>query len=219
MDDPDLWSGGGDSMQFRLVYEGPLRSTQRDPEGPQTDPRHEHKHAIRKQFHRQLKHLWAINRNLNGEHTLDALLLESSPEPPLRDAQALAAAHAMYGWNFVPLVTEGMDLSCSLEILFLRRARPGRIIQAGDIDNRLKTLFDALTIPTPHDQYTAKTPEAGESPMYCLLQDDRLITRVTVETDQYLVPPSDSLQLDDVHLVINVEIRPYFQGIGNAHFN
>jgi hypothetical protein len=36
-----------------------------------------------------------------------------------------------------------------LNILFLRADIPGKVVQSGDIDNRLKTLFDALRMPQP----------------------------------------------------------------------
>jgi hypothetical protein len=40
------------------------------------------------------------------------------------------------------------DTSCSIDILFLHRDAPGRIVRSGgDIDNRIKVLFDALRVP------------------------------------------------------------------------
>src|SRR6266849_6098917 len=56
------------------------------------------------------------------------------------------------GKQFVPLVRQSLALACSLDILFLRREEPGSLIlQGGDIDNRIKTLFDALKMPTADD--------------------------------------------------------------------
>jgi hypothetical protein len=40
-----------------------------------------------------------------------------------------------------------MGSACSLSILFLRHEPQGGIIQSGDLDNRINTLFDALRIP------------------------------------------------------------------------
>lgn len=136
-------------MEFRLTYQGPLRSSQREPIGTQRDPRADHKHEIRKTFHRQLKRLWATS---------------------------LAAKHATFGFNFVPLVTQELDLICGLDILFLRPDRPGSIWK-GDIDNRIKTLLDALALPLPSDDYNLRTPEADEQPFFCLLEEDKLITK------------------------------------------
>ena len=61
-------------------------------------------------------------------------------------------------------------------------------------------------------------PEDGERPFFCLLEDDKLITRVAVETDQMLEPVGAKFNAGDVRLVINVELRPYFVNIGNSHF-
>ena len=206
-------------MQFRLIYDGPLRSTQREPQGSQIDPRHEHKHAIRRALHPQLKQLWEINKNLCGPDMWENVATwgAAAAHPP-KDITELSQAHSMYGWNFVPLVTEPMDLVCNLQILLLRRGNPGKVIQSGDIDNRLKTLFDALTLPTPHDRYADKFPQDGESPMFCLLADDRLVTHVSVETDQLLIPSEQSIEDSNVHIIINVKIRPYTLRLYNAHF-
>jgi len=49
------------------------------------------------------------------------------------------------GKKFLPLVRQSLSLVCKLDILFLRKEEPGGIItQSGDIDNRLKTLFDGI---------------------------------------------------------------------------
>jgi hypothetical protein len=78
----------------------------------------------------------------------DVIMVEDSGDRPATTVAALASKHALYGWNFVPLVTAELSLLCNLEILMLRRVDPGKLIQSsGDIDNRIKTLFDALQIP------------------------------------------------------------------------
>jgi len=51
-------------------------------------------------------------------------------------------------FNFVPIIHRPHEFSCTLEVLFLRREKPGNIIRNGsDLDNRLKILFDALRMP------------------------------------------------------------------------
>jgi hypothetical protein len=91
-------------------------------------------------------------------------------------------------------VTEANGLVCSLDILFLRPEKPGSILgSAGDIDNRIKTLIDALRIPA--DGSEMKRHEGDDpdpNPMYCLLQDDALITTLKVETDRLLFTRGDS---------------------------
>lgn len=219
LDDHAAWPDDGETMQFRLTYEGPLPSSQGEPRGGQKDPRAVVKHQMRKVFHRQLKRLWAVNKNLNGSPTLSFCLREDSIERPPTEIEQIAAAYSMFGWNFVPLVTETHHLLCSLDILFLRPSDPGKVIWAGDIDNRLKTLFDALKIPDAQDRYGDVPIDDGERPFFCLLEDDKLITRVAVETDQMLEPVGSKFDMGDVRLIINVELRPYFVNIGNSHFS
>ena len=96
-------------------------------------------------------------------------------------------------------------MTCGLNILFLRRDSPGKVISGGDIDNRLKTLFDALSIP--NRSQIVGTPESNESPFFCLLEDDSLITEVRVETDRLLTPLSANKNENDVVLVIGVEVK------------
>jgi hypothetical protein len=76
-------------------------------------------------------------------------------------------------YQFVPLVREQLSLLCSLDILFLRPDVPGKAIQSsGDIDNRLKTLFDALRMPQNDTELGPyASPGEGEEPFYCLLEE------------------------------------------------
>lgn len=63
-------------------------------------------------------------------------------------AEQMASRYASYGFNWLPLVREELGIAAALDILFLRRDAPGKIIGGGgDIDNRLKVLFDALRKP------------------------------------------------------------------------
>jgi hypothetical protein len=63
-----------------------------------------------------------------------------------------------------------------LEILFLRPDLPGSLIRSADLDSRLKTVFDALTIPVEVAQLRKyQAPTTDEDPFYCLLEDDKLI--------------------------------------------
>ena len=208
-------------MRFRLTYTGPVRSTQRDAIGDQRDPGAAHKHEIRRAFHAQLKHLWAINRFLR-EKKLDITRPDISTRPihdtgsywgnPLNKevplAEYIASRYSEFGYRFVPLVCEDFSLLCSLHILFLRRDFPGSVITAGDIDNRLKTVIDALRRPRlPQELVGNETPKQDENPFFVLLEDDKQVTHFEVETDTLLDPPT----ADNAHarLIITVEIQPY----------
>lgn len=79
--------------------------------------------------------------------------------------------------------------------------------------NRLKTLFDALTMPRLTNALpTNATPTADQNPFYCLLEDDNLVTSVSVRTEQLLAPP---VERSDVEVLIAVETAVTRQTMDN----
>jgi hypothetical protein len=96
---------------------------------------------------------------------------------------------------------------------FLAQGKPRQSISRGDIDNRLKTLFDALAVPN-QDQIVAD-PDVAD-PVYCLLEDDSLIAGLSVETHRLLTRPDSSQH--EVRLVIEVDVRVARSRIYNQHF-
>jgi len=230
-DDPTLEQP---KLRFRLVYEGELKSGQKDPENGQHDRLAEHKQSIRKEFHRQLKHLWETNKFLK-EHSM--YLGEDGSYQPVanRDldcgeyvtdkrvpmSEAIAHLFRENGYRFVPLVRENLSLLCSLDILFLRRDHPGSVISAGDLDNRIKTIIDALRKPKGANELRGnETPADGEDPFFVLLEDDDLVTKLSVDTDALLEPPVGNKEADRrmVKLVITVELKPYDVTLFNLSF-
>jgi hypothetical protein len=116
----------------------------------------------------------------------------------------------------VPLVTRELGVYCELDILFLRPDPPGGAVESGDIDNRMKTLFDAVGMPREKTQvgrYTA--PEPSEIPFFCLVEDDSVINKLTVETDRLL---SDEVTKNDAHLIITVRLHPIAITMANMGF-
>jgi hypothetical protein len=116
--------------------------------------------------------------------------------------------------GFVPLVTQELHLVAEVAVTMLRPEPPGRLItQGGDIDNRLKTLFDALRMPTISELPASFQAPAGGRPFFCLLEDDNLITSVSVRTEQLLEPgASDS----EVILLLDVQTRALAVKWGNS---
>lgn len=218
-DDPDYRPDEGAFMRFRLTYEGPLYASQPDDCGFKGDRRGPNKHDIRKKLHPQLKRLWEITPFLKaGSGTgPDALITEETEEIDYR-IETLSKVHSHYGWNFVPLISHSLKLFCGLDILFLRPEAPGSVIQSGDIDNRLKTLFDAFRVPLAGERYDERRPEHDEEPFFVLLEEDKLITKIAVETDQMLEPVNGKFNKSDVRLIITVNIRPYELHLGNLPF-
>jgi hypothetical protein len=173
-------------MEFRLLYEGPLQGQ---------NAKADHKREIRRHLHPQLKRLWT--------------------QPPLNESSDLFAFPAQAGKisvvelrgsiQFIPLVTRKLDLYAELNVLFLRPQPRGQLItDGGDIDNRLKTLIDALRIPrTAQENPPSNESASDENPLFCLLQDDSLVTKVTVEADQLL----DTTDQGHVKAIIQVVVK------------
>ncbi|TMJ02592.1 MAG: hypothetical protein E6G97_12240 [Alphaproteobacteria bacterium] len=200
-------------MELRLTYEGVLMGASKG------TTRASHKHDIRRIFHRQLRRFWQIEPYLkNALKTRRDQNPVNVPRPRLVDH--LATEYARVGYNFVPLVTETLRIHCSVDVLLLRPSMPGEVVMnSGDIDNRLKTLFDSLRMPSNKDELGGyDAPTEDEKPFYCLLTDDRLITRVSVETDRLLEPTAPDRGDNDCRLVITVKLRPYDMGWDNLNF-
>jgi hypothetical protein len=118
--------------------------------------------------------------------------------------------------DYACLITERLWLHAGLDILFLRPQPPGQIITTGgDIDNRLKTLFDGLRRPLD----TSELPQASllsntPNPCHCVLSDDCLISQVAITTDRLL----DAKNSDEVVLVITVKALKRVVNMGNASY-
>lgn len=130
----------------------------------------------------------------------------------------LADKFTVGNFNCVPLVRGELSLVTSIHVLFLRPAHPGAVlINSGDIDGRIKTLFDALQVPKPGQLKSGETPSDDEKPFFCLVEDDSLITHVAVETDTLLQPSGKAGNHpdNDCRLVLTVKIHAYEQHPGN----
>jgi hypothetical protein len=187
------------NVKFTLIYKGPLYA-----KSAGSSSRVTHEHNIRKVIHKQLVELWKVQYPLSRMGATLAAYTERGGEPRTRLSN-LSDGYLRGPFRFLPLVNKELGLVCRLDILFLRRANPGEIVtHGGDLDNRLKTLFDALKVPeTVGDD---QNPDEGEIPFFfCLLEDDALITEVNVSTDRLLEPTSPETKDKDVHLVIKVE--------------
>jgi hypothetical protein len=182
-------------MRFRLMYRGRLRSN-----GSRED-----KHGIRTALAPQLL-------DLSTRDPLKGLGKCFSSEPVEHYPYA---RRVVDGITFVPIVYEALFLIANLDILFLRPENPGKVVtQGGDLDNRIKTLFDGLRVPKP-GELPPGTSHAD--PVWCLLEDDALVTEFSVRTDRLLGPSDD----DEVLLIITVTVgasRHVIKNTGIASF-
>jgi hypothetical protein len=186
-------------MHFTLTYSGQLPSSSNA----------KVKHDIRRKLHPQLKELWRTHPALVSDANL--VTRNSGEEEHNIDAAFLTD---IQGNDFAPLVHPYYKLYAELDILMLRPEAPGAVIsKAGDIDNQLKTLFDALRRPADQSEVPSSwSPTADEAPLYCLLEDDKLITKVSVETDRLLTPGANA---KDVQLTIRVNVKGFTATWGN----
>jgi hypothetical protein len=213
--------GGGESLErniirFRLLYSGQLLGASKG------DTRSAHKHEIRKHFSPQLKRLWENKdalrywllsagsraRTAKGEpagYSSDEMELSR-----IAGIEAVANSWTIQNSRFIPLITADVVARCRIDILFLRPEDQNYIIQGGDLDNRLKTLFDAFRMPKANEE-CGNDPE----PCFVLLEDDSLISEVAIIADNLLMLPNQSeLKINDAFLVIDVQVKS-----GEAKFN
>jgi hypothetical protein len=186
-------------MEFVLVYQGPLKAN-----GTVED-----KQSIRREFHKQLAELW--KQEPLSHCAGDMHFLEDNPP-----ASSISIIQRVDGFRFAPLVCSRLRLVAELAIIFLRPEPPGRIVtQGGDIDNRLKTLFDALRMPKEQGEIPKNdVPGTNENPFFCVLEDDNLITKVAVATDRLLKPCEDSSFVNLLITVRTKAIVPIYKNIG-----
>lgn len=175
-------------MEFRLIYEGPLHG-----QGAKSP----HKWEIRRALHPQLERLWQLQMPLR----------EAAPHLLAHPAKAGQTSVIVEkgGLLFAPLVTQRLNLYAELSVLLFRPQPRGALItDGGDIDNRLKTLLDGLRVPHGSNEGRVELPATPDpSPMFCLLEDDSLVSKVTVESEQLLRPAKP----DEVVVVISVNIK------------
>ena len=211
-------------MKFNLTYDGELPPSA-------NKGKSQAKWRIRKYFDPQLRILWKTHPGLralelDGRHfpigggrlhqlhhfyKSDEASTPADPESTLD----LCAPIEKHGAWFRPLVRETFALHCGLKILFLRPEPAGRVYQGGDIDGRIKTLLDALAMPQ-HVEQVLETIGTPEDPLYCLLQEDSMVSGLNVETDRLLT--DDTCSADYARLTIEVDVRVRQAMIYNQSF-
>jgi len=191
-------------LEFRLLYEGELLSSG-------NSPKPENKHAIRRKLHPQLRALWQTKRNLRQYASYLGNRVAphggTDDERIRRGITHLGSNWSRGNYNFVPLVTEEYAVRCSVDILLLR-PHETQVIHAdgGDLDGKVKTIFDALQVPRSLAGIESD-PQQEETPFYCLLSDDKLISEVHVTADQLLnLPSARRPESSDSFFVVHVKI-------------
>lgn len=184
-------------MEFCLHYYGKLKS--RDNAAG--------KHAIRQALHEQVKSLCTLEQ---FSHTFEG------DHKGTRKANEKPMFVEFGDKRYWFLISEDLATVVDINITILVPHEVGRIVQnGGDIDNRVKTLFDALRIPS----VTSEIPSSdsfnySDGGMYCLLQDDKLINRVSIRSYRDHAP----LDGESVRCLIELETKITRALWGNLNF-
>lgn len=184
-------------MEFCLFYQGKLKS--RDGAAG--------KHEIRASLDRQLR---SISHSQTFSHSFkpDWEGKRSSKEQPMFVERM--------GKRFWFLISENLATKVNLSLTILVPHETARIVHnGGDIDNRIKTLFDALRVPAADSEVPSNDQfDYSDSGMYCLLEDDKLIDRISIRSYQDHGPAEP----DHVRCVIEVETKITRALWGNLNF-
>jgi hypothetical protein len=183
-------------MKFSLIYDGDL------PAGD--GKRVVYASKVRNALHAQMSDLWdshVLFRQLartarawpNGAQDLAitnrfvSAPMHDGPIPPVPAGMVDLCAPITIPkvGRFLPAVRDSLHLACSIDLLFLRHEEPMHIFRAGgDLDNRIKCFFDGLRMPNQEEGLNGEAPTGD--PLYCLLEDDRLISDFSVRTGRLL---------------------------------
>ncbi len=189
-------------MKFKLLYFGELR----------TNPKKRSQHVanIRMQFHPQLKKL-VENSPWNN---LQKYMMPNPTKNPI-------STRHVGGIDWNPIITPNLKLLAELDILLLHPEIVG--LGRTDVDNRMKTLLDALRSPQNEHEIGENTPR-NIGPIYTLLDDDHLVTKISVNTSHLLSPEmwGANIHAEDgeekVFLMIDVNVRVEEGNLENLPF-
>jgi len=218
-------------MKFTLIYDGDLPATGNSSKKPAEVAR------IRNYFHDQLYDLWdshIILRELERTARVPHITVWEEmttkdwggneytspkfrdPIKPLEPGQIDLCAPIQNGTAvaYRPIVRESLGLACALDITFLRQEEPGNLVlQGGDIDGRIKTLFDALRLPSKEEEIASGGMTPTENPLQCLMESDALICDLSIKTGRLL--GARARKVHAVHLSIDVTIKVLRFSISN----
>ncbi|MDR2685323.1 MAG: hypothetical protein LBB23_00935 [Rickettsiales bacterium] len=176
-------------MKFKLLYYGELMTNPKK--------RAQHVSEIRMAIHNQLKTLINISPWKN-------LAAHMAPTP----TKAPVLTKNVGGYVFNPLVSEKLKMFVELDVQMFHPESVG--FARADIDNRTKTLLDALRCPQSSNECGENMPK-NIGAIYTLLDDDHLVTKLSINTSHLLNPaavfPCAPDNKERIFLVINVSVR------------
>jgi hypothetical protein len=191
----------GETVELTLHYDGPLP-------GSAADGHVQTKNRLRAAFHPQLESFCATDIHFYNIRDLAKLPVARrwvNCEASELDGDVHGFLRIpLGGVDFTPVVAGGIHGHFAhLEIDLYRRLAPSRILNPqGDLDNRLKVLFDALRVPQDTNEMKGLELQPGTTRCYCLLENDSFITKLVVNSHQFHLPGDK----DYVRLAIQVRI-------------
>jgi hypothetical protein len=139
-------------MKFTLKYRGDRLTSAGNSSSRRTE-----KQELRYEFHRQIRRVWENHNVLRAVIRSDLQQLirngdDWDVQRPIRsgttDLDGFMFRRRLRDLWFIPMITMPMEAHCHLALRIGRPMKPGRLIfEGGDLDGRLKTLFDALAMP------------------------------------------------------------------------
>jgi hypothetical protein len=189
-------------LRFTLKYRGTLKSSQAK------RGLRELSHDIRRGFDPQLRHRWRVTPELR-----QWMSPPHNGRLPIRDKSIRKDWYQKRVGHFLfaPLViiSDSRPLVAELDIRILWRAKAGGLLlrtdDGIDLDNRVSVLLDALTIPQANQLLTDE-PVSGEEQTFCLLEDDRLVTKLAVSAEPLTsaAEPNEPRNFADVSIEVMV---------------
>jgi len=172
-------------------------------------------HKIRQELHYQLKHLWELDPwKKNGKYPWQKNKLEDIGLDVWKIENELFQER--HGKNFICLAKANLNMYVELSFNFF----VPKDTSFRDIDNKLKTLCDALKLPDKRkrkedvpEEIKKWAQNKKENPLVCLLEDDDLIYKLSAETDFFLdgrkkfFESKENKSRHQMLCVINVKIK------------
>ncbi|MBP3615549.1 MAG: hypothetical protein IJ473_00375 [Alphaproteobacteria bacterium] len=167
-------------MKFKLVYVGEVKINPKK--------RSQHLQDIRDILSPQLKRLSEISPYNEIKSRLE---------------KKGKAIKTVGGVKFFPLITPDLNLLAELDIQILHP----ELLETprADIDNRMKTLLDALKRPQSSHEISEHMNK--KDVCYTLLDDDHLVTKMTINTSHLLYKDAVQKRNHDYELLIIITVN------------